>query len=298
MEAFVRAQDSLAGLSVGDAFGESFFARREQVVEMVLANRPAPAPWRWTDDTAMAISIVEELGIHQSIDGDRLARRFAARHASEPVRGYGAGAHELLSRIAQGESWRTASRNLFRGSGSFGNGAAMRAAPIGAYFASELDEVVAQAGRSAEVTHAHPEGIAGAVAVAVAAAQAWRTRGDPWDREAFFRTVALKTPAGSTRDGIEQAAALPTETTVVEAAVALGNGSAVSAPDTVPFALWCVAEDPDSYENTLWLTAMGLGDVDTTCAIVGGITVLRTGIEGIPGSWLEAREPLPELDLA
>jgi len=298
MEAYVRALDSLAGLSVGDAFGETFFARRDQVLEMARANRPAPPPWRWTDDTAMAISIVEELGINRSIDGDRLARRFATRHATEPLRGYGAGAHELLSRIAQGESWRTASRSLFRGTGSFGNGAAMRAAPIGAYFAPQLDHVVIEARRSAEVTHAHPEGIAGAVAVAVAAAEAWRTRDDEWDRDGFFRVVALHTPAGHTRDGIEQAAALPTETTVVEAAVALGNGGAVSSADTVSFALWCLAEDPDSYQDTLWTTATGLGDVDTTCAIVGGITVLRTGRDGIPESWLQAREPLPELDLA
>ena len=59
---------------------------------------------------------------------------------------------------------------LFGGEGSFGNGAAMRVAPLGAYFADELDAVVEQASFSAEVTHSHPEGIAGAIAVAVAAA--------------------------------------------------------------------------------------------------------------------------------
>ena len=36
------------------------------------------------------------------------------------------------------------------------------------------------------------------------------------------------------------------------------------------------------------------GDVDTTCAMVGGIVVLYTGVEGIPAEWIQAREPLPD----
>jgi ADP-ribosylglycohydrolase len=82
-------------------------------------------------------------------------------------------------------------------------------------------------------------------------------------------------------------------TPVVDAAVRLGNGTGVSAPDTVPFALWNVAASPDDYEEALWRTAMGLGDVDTTCAIAGGIAVLRGGAGAIPREWLARREPLP-----
>jgi ADP-ribosylglycohydrolase len=221
-----RARVSLIGLSVGDAFGETFFTRKDAILEMVRARRPAPGPWPWTDDTAMAISIVEELAQRSSIDPDGLAERFARRHALEPLRGYGAGAHDLLSRIWRGESWRDASRRLFGGAGSFGNGAAMRVAPLGAFFADDLDGVVVQAARSAEVTHAHEEGIAGAIAVAVAAAETWRTRQDEWDRERFFRAVITRTPAGYTRQGIKEAEALPIETTVVEAALALAMAAA------------------------------------------------------------------------
>jgi ADP-ribosylglycohydrolase len=43
----------------------------------------------------------------------------------------------------------------------------MRVAPIGAFFAEDLDLVVKQAQASAEITHTHPEAIAGAIAVAV-----------------------------------------------------------------------------------------------------------------------------------
>jgi hypothetical protein len=51
-----------------------------------------------------------------------------------------------------------------------GNGGAMRAAPVGAFFADDLAALVEHADRSAAVTHAHAEGRAGAVAVAAAAA--------------------------------------------------------------------------------------------------------------------------------
>ncbi len=42
------------------------------------------------------------------------------------------------------------------------------------------------------------------------------------------------------------------------------------------------------------LTVSGFGDRDTTCAIVGGVVSLYTGIDGIPPAWRQAREPLPD----
>ena len=48
---------------------------------------------------------------------------------------------------------------------SYGNGSAMRVSPV-AWYANSLDECEALAASAAEVTHSHPEGIKGAVAVA------------------------------------------------------------------------------------------------------------------------------------
>jgi hypothetical protein len=128
-------------------------------------------------------------------------------------------------------------------------------------------------------------------AVAVGAALCWRSRGQPWDAAAFLEELVARTPAGFVRNGLKEAAALPAGTRVVNAAVALGNGTGVTAADTVPFAMWSVARNAHSYVEALWSTAMGLGDVDTTCAIVGGTVALRTGLDmrqtGLPP------EPLP-----
>jgi ADP-ribosylglycohydrolase len=239
----------------------------------------------------MALSIVATLIEHGRIDQDRLAREFAGRY--DPGRGYGPAMHRILGRIGAGEPWREVAGSAFGGQGSYGNGAAMRVAPLGAYFADDLELVVAQAGRSAEVTHAHPEAIAGAVAVAAAAALAWRLRGSAPPAPAFLDRVLELVPESEVRARIGEARNLSPSASVRLAVAALGNGSRVSAQDTVPFALWCAAQRLDDFVEALWLTVSGLGDRDTTCAIVGGIVASHTGIEGVPADWRAARERLP-----
>jgi ADP-ribosylglycohydrolase len=223
-----------------------------------------------------------------------LATSFGRRF--DPWRGYGPAMVRLLPRLGAGEPWQTTAASLFEGQGSFGNGAAMRVAPLGAYFADDLDAVVDQARRSAVVTHAHPEGVAGAVAVAVAAAWAWRLRAEQGKAtgHTLLDRVLPYVPDGEVRAGIERARALPAGGRAVGRAVkVLGNGDDVTAQDTVPFVLWCASWHLDDYERALWTTASGLGDVDTTCAMVGGIVAAYTGVEGIPTDWRESREALP-----
>lgn len=284
-----RAMAALEGLSVGDSFGETFL-RDPRAAYRLLRRELLPPPWPWTDDTQMATALVEVLFEHGRVDQDILARRFADMY--EPQRGYGAGAHRLLQELRAGARWESASRGLFGGQGSLGNGGAMRVAPLGGFFSEELDRAVEEAARSAEVTHAHPEGVAGAVAVAVAAGLLGQSQGQPLDSQAFLAAVAERTPASATRDGIAAAQKLDASTEAFEAGRILGNGSRITAADTVPFCLWAIARHPDSYADALWFTAAAWGDVDTTCAIVGGLVALRVGKEGIPPEWLAAREAL------
>jgi ADP-ribosylglycohydrolase len=286
-----RARLALEGLSVGDAFGERFFGLPERVVPLNEARAIAAPPWRYTDDTEMALSVVEQLEARERIDQDELAERFAQR--MDMSRGYGHGAFEVLCAIRGGRHWHGASRSAFRGKGSFGNGAAMRVAPVGAWFADDLDRLVREAAASAEITHAHPEGIAGAIAVAVAAALcATSAEADP---TRFLDAVLRHVPRGYTYDGIAEALALPDDCDAIAAAKTLGNGSGVTAPDTVPFCLWVVAHHvrEGSYEEALWSTVSALGDRDTACAIVGGVIVLRTGLDSVPNAWRTSRESLP-----
>jgi len=288
-----RARLSLEGLSVGDAFGEATMFAAATLFHR--AREMPRAPWPYTDDTMMAISIVEQLESLGRIDPDDLAQRFAERFLAEPDRGYGSGAARLLYRVCRGADWREAAARMFHGTGSMGNGSAMRVAPLGAYFADDLDAAVEQAGRSAVVTHMHREGVAGAVAVAVAAAVACRSRRKrgPKAGRRLLAAAAKYTPRGATRDGIVRAAELPLDTPTDRAASKLGNGCEITCPDTVPFCLWCAAAHLGDFDGALGATAAVLGDCDTNCAIVGGIVALTVGRKGIGQDWLAAREPLP-----
>jgi ADP-ribosylglycohydrolase len=286
------AQHSLEGLSVGDAFGERFFLHPDVAESLIVARAIPASPWYYTDDTQMALSIVAILQEYGEINQDRLAESFAKEYDSQ--RGYGASMHGLLTRIRDGEPWQKLASSLFGGQGSYGNGAAMRVAPIGAFFAEDLDLVVSQARSSAEVTHSHPEAIAGAIAVAVAAAWAARLQGFIPSKQEFLNLVLPYVPESEVSSKIRLACDLLERTPVELAATLLGNGTHVSAQDTVPFALWCAAQHLDNYEEALWLTVSGLGDRDTTCAIAGGIVAVSTGVSGIPTAWVQAREPLPK----
>jgi ADP-ribosylglycohydrolase len=290
----IRAECSLFGLSVGDAFGERFFVHSD-VVESLVASRAIPAaPWYYTDDTQMALSIVAILRECGEIDQDKLAQSFAQRYDRD--RGYGPAMHRLLTQIRDGEPWKKVASNLFDGQGSYGNGAAMRVAPIGAFFAEDLDLVVCQARKSAEITHTHTEGVAGAIAVAVASAVACRLQGYLPSKADFLNLILPYLPESEVQSKIRLARDLSEKTPVNSAAAILGNGTEISAQDTVPFALWCAAQHLNNYEEAQWLTVSGLGDRDTTCAIVGGIVALSAGVESIPLEWRQAREPLPNWD--
>lgn len=77
-------------------------------------------------------------------------------------------------------------------------------------------------------------------------------------------------PDTDVRSGLLVAAGFPEHASVRHAASVLGSGTLISAPDTVPFALWCAAGQLDDLAEVLWQTVAGWGDRDTTCAIVGG----------------------------
>ena len=301
---YQRALDSLQGLSVGDAFGQQFFMswdlsvrlmesgefggppfdfQDEFVLRELIAKRDlrwVDATWNWTDDTAMALEIVANLRDFGAIAPYTLARGFSRRYAANPNRVYGAAMHDLLPLLAGGD-YETEAVKLFDGAGSWGNGAAMRAAPIGAFFADDVEACIGNAELSARVTHSHSEAVVGAIAVALAASFAANGA-----RDLLGEVAPLLAPS-EVRTRCEKAREL-TDVGSIEAAAILGNGSGIAAHDTVPFCLWCATHFGDSFEEAMWQTVAGMGDRDTTCAIVGGIL----GEREIPANWRAARESL------
>ncbi|MFC9468666.1 ADP-ribosylglycohydrolase family protein [Streptomyces coelicoflavus] len=283
-----RALSSLRGLSVGDALGSQFF---------VPANYPLlgrrelpPGTWQWTDDTEMACSVVSVLAGHHRIDQDALALSFARHHDFD--RGYGPAVNRLLRLVREGGDWRELAAALFNGQGSWGNGAAMRIAPLGAWYADDPEQATHQAEISAYPTHQHREAVVGAMAVAAAAALAADPAGPPGAHALLDGVIAL-VPKSAVGAGLRRARDMLDYGDAATVAAVLGCGRRTTAHDTVPFALWSAARALGEYETAFWTTAQVGGDVDTTCAIVGG--VVAAGKAGAPpAEWAARVEALPD----
>lgn len=281
------ALHSLRMLALGDAFGESFFGPRATILQHLQDQTVPESSWEYTDDTVMAIPITDQLVRTGRLDSDALAQAWAKNHALDPHRGYGATARRILRAIEEGEDWRVLAPAVFEGMGSMGNGAAMRVGPIGAYYWDDLPRVMALAEQSAVVTHAHAEGIAGAVAVGVGAAVAARAaQGGIYPAPNDFLTeVAHHVPDTDTRAKILKSTTLSSRTHPDTLTTVLGNGNRMTTQDTVPVALWCTAHYLQDAQAALWRAVGVLGDRDTICAMVGSMVGLSANETTLPLSW-------------
>ncbi|MYT74175.1 MULTISPECIES: ADP-ribosylglycohydrolase family protein [unclassified Streptomyces] len=284
-----RALASLRGLSVGDALGSQFFVPANYPL---LKRRALPdGDWQWTDDTEMACSVVAVLAAHGRIDQDDLARSFAEHHDFD--RGYGPAVNRLLRQVREGGDWRALASALFNGMGSWGNGASMRIAPLGAYYADDPEQATHQAEISAYPTHQHREAVVGAMAVAAAAALVAAPQGPPPNPHELLDGVIALVPRSAVQAGLRRARDMLDYGDPGTVAAVLGCGRRTTAHDTVPFALWSAARGLGDFETAFWSTAQVGGDLDTTCAIVGGVVASGPGGEPSP-EWVGRTEPLPE----
>ena len=290
------AKTSLHGLSVGDAFGETFFGEIDDISLRWHRRVLLSGTWPFTDDTVMGIGIYNILARLGTIDQDELAKEFVANFTLDENRGYGATARRILREIAEGGDWIEESNSVFEGMGSAGNGAAMRSGPIGAYFHGNTAEVIEQARLASEVTHAHKEGIAGGIAVALAACICTRygLNKQALPADAFYDFVIGNMPDSNVRAKIKKAKTLPGDYDIRTVVPILGNGTYLSADDTVPLALWCAANNSHTYEEAIWRGLEALGDRDTIAAIIGSIVVMSAGAESIPAHWIKQSEKFNE----
>ena len=133
---------------------------------------------------------------------------------------------------------------------SFGNGSAMRVSPVGFSFKTK-DEVLAEAEKSAAVTHNHPDGIAGAQAVALAV---WMARQDA-SKDDIKREI-------ETRFGYDLSRRL--------ADIRPGYQFDVTCQGSVPEALIAFYESENLEDAIRKAISLG-GDSDTLGCITGGI---------------------------
>lgn len=289
---------AMLGSAVGDALGELAFHYPErnklsQVVEGV-------AELRYTDDTAMAIGLATSLVNKGYLDGQDLGETFRRNFEREPWRGYATGPPTIFTMVRSlGIPYAQAAQSLFGGSGSFGNGAAMRIAPLGLFFHDSL-QIYEYACGSAEVTHSHPAGKDGAAVQARAVAQGVKL--DPQKEflvNLFVRDLIDFSRTNEIRGKMELLEELLSEN-VAPPLAAKQLGQSVAVQESMPFAIYSFVRCPRSFEDCLDCAIMHGGDRDTLGAMAGAISGAYLGVEAIPSRWLrklENRQTIEELAL-
>ena len=288
----------MVGSAIGDVMGELAFQYRDR--NMLIAAAERMAELRYTDDTAMAIGLATSLVNKGHVEGHHLGETFHRNFEKEPWRGYATGPPIIFSLVRSKEiTYVDAAQMLFGGSGSFGNGAAMRVVPLGLLFHNSR-QIYEFACKSAEVTHGHPIGKDGAAVQALAVAQAVRLDSTETFRpEDFVRYLIDFARTSEIREKLELLKELLNED-VPPPMVAKQLGQSVAVHESLPFAIYSFLRFPSSFEDCLYCAIMHGGDRDTLGAMAGAISGAYLGFEAIPLLWrtkLENREKIERLAL-
>lgn len=250
----------------------------------------------YTDDTQLSLALAEYLLGDDPLVEDADAWVAAMVMVHDPQRGYGRGFTSLIEAWRDGVPVAQAATRAFA-DGSHGNGAAMRAAPVGLRWPDDVDARRAAAMNQAIVSHAHPVGMDGSLVVAEAVAVALGVgRFDA--SEVVAAADACRTPA--MREAVRTSMGLLGSTDLSEVATALGTSALAEA--SVPAALWAAATGEDLVDTIALAVGLG-GDTDTIASIAGAIRGAADGRDAIPVEWMLAMEDGPRgvthaLDLA
>jgi ADP-ribosyl-[dinitrogen reductase] hydrolase len=224
------------GAIAGDIIGSVFESKPTKSTAFSLFHPLS----RFTDDTVLTVATAWAI-----LRDENFAAAYRSFGRRYPHAGYGHGFNAWLH-AEDATSYR-----------SFGNGSAMRVSPVGWACASEED-VLRMAAISAAVTHDHPEGIAGAQAVATAVWLARTTR----DKKAIHRYITERFHYNLDR-------------TIAE--IRPTYAFDVTCQGSVPEAILAFLES-DDVESAIRLAVSLGGDSDTQASIAGGIAQAHYGV--------------------
>jgi len=243
---------------------------------------------RYTDDTQMTLALGRAMVRRGAVDAGECAAAYAA--AFDPLRGYGRSATEILRALQGGADWQRTGEMQFPG-GSFGNGAAMRIAPVGLVYGTVSPAVLRREVKAAVcATHVHPEAIDGAVLLARAIGRARdldscspeRLRELMPDLLQLINDPDFGERLNRVRELLLQKAS--------GAAAHRLLGSGVRTRESVPFALFLALRYVEEPLQGLLAAVNAGGDTDTVAAMTGSILGALHGTEIFPADWLELLE--------
>jgi poly(ADP-ribose) glycohydrolase ARH3 len=278
----------MLGSALGDAIGELAF--HNPSLERLSHKLELVKELIYTDDTAMAVGIAESMLERGDLDPEHLGQTFHKNFEREPWRGYASGPPTIFATITQtGMTYVEAAKSLFGGRGSFGNGAAMRVAPIGLLYHDSLD-LYEKVQRSASVTHAHPVGIDGAAVQAKAVSLALRM--DPareFSPDDFLKDLLNFAQSSQMKNKLDLVRKMIAEN-VSPVRAAQHIGRSVTAHESIPFAIYSFLVHSRSFRDCLFCAILNGGDRDTLGAMACAVSGAYLGIEALPQIWLTKLE--------
>lgn len=271
-----RALGAMLGLAVGDAVGATLeFAIRDihpRLTDMVGGGPFGLKAGCWTDDTSMALALMDSLSSNPLLDEGDLMQRFASWHED--------GAYSATGRCFDigKTTWQALVRwkqtgNPIAGSTdrhAAGNGSLMRLAPAAIRHWRDRERLLDVAARQSKTTHGAPEAVDACVAYANVLAdaiagkprsQVMQARGG--DYSGAIATIMAGSWRGKQREEIRASGYVA---------------------HSLEAALWCVGRTA-SFKEAVLLAANLAEDADTTAAIAGQLAGALYGASAIPGRW-------------
>ena len=282
------------GVAVGDALGmptEGYTAREiSSKFGPVREMMPAPeghfhtglSAGQFTDDTEETLLLAESLIESSGFSADRFAEKLTAWGAAWTLderlnRGVGFATRSAVESMIAGTAWQQSGLAIPT------CGSAMRAAPIGLLYHTDLNIVKSYADLQSLPTHTSAAARAAAVAVAVGVALSL----NGFSKEMILRNAASQ---ASRLDAYFAERLLWIATLLdlqPEDALGVIRNSPL-ASETVPAAFYCFLKfEP---EGALIMAASSGGDTDSIASIAGSLFGAALGPSWIPESWLAALE--------
>jgi len=278
----------LLGLTIGDRLGvrleglslaplQHRYATRESLLALELGD--------YTAATEMTMATAESLVACRGFDGADLAGRLA--RADLDGRSYGQGTRAAIEAIRKGVAWNEAALGP-AGRSSFGNGAALRSAPIAMLQSRDADELRWLAEEAASVTHQHALGAEGAVIQAFAVATALRSEGRAISSRGFLESLAREAQVREFGMRLVVASQMLEHKRVDASVIVARLGNNSSALGSVVTAAFCFARHPDSFTDAVLLAVSLGGNASAIGSMAGAISGAYLGADALPEGWCAA----------
>ena len=288
-----RFVGSLLGVAFGDTLGAAveMLSRteiRDQFGQVRDFLPHAKGFGCYTDDTEMTLALVLSLIQQGRIDAAYCARCYA--EAFTPERGYGRSASRIMEELAAGTDYRQTG-TMFFPAGSFGNGAAMRIAPIGLLYGRGKETQLREAVSSAvSCTHIHDEAVETAFLQALAVGLMLDLpAGVRLDMCAITEQLIISCRNEEIKQRLETVEELLITGADADRVVDCFS-CGVRSGDSWPPALWAALRFSDDPEEAI-IQAVNLGgDADTIGAMTGALVGALYGDSWFPQRWFDSLE--------